>query len=225
MTTILRIDASARTQRSLTRMLGDRFGKNWKAQRPEDQVIFRDVGISPPPAISEEWIDAAHTPEEQRSATEQEVVALSDTLIDELERADIVLIATPMYNYGMPASLKAWVDQVVRIDKTFTFDLARGDYPLEPVMSGKTMVLLTTSGEFGFAPGGVRQNMNHLDPHLRAFRHYLGVDEIHQIAIEYQEFGDDRHRASIEAALAAIPILIDLIIAKAASDSEINSAT
>ena len=136
MTTILRIDASARTQRSLTRMLGDRFGKNWKAQRPEDQVIFRDVGISPPPAISEEWIDAAHTPEEQRSATQREVVALSDTLIDELERADIVLIATPMYNYGMPASLKAWVAQVVRIDKTFTFDLARGDYPLEPVMSG-----------------------------------------------------------------------------------------
>ena len=107
MTTTLRIDASARTQRSLTRMLGDRFGKNWKAQRPEDQVIFRDVGISPPPAISEEWIDAAHTPEEQRSATQREIVALSDTLIDELERADIVLIATPMYNYGMPASLKA----------------------------------------------------------------------------------------------------------------------
>jgi len=220
MTTILRIDASARTQRSLTRMLGDRFGENWKAQRPEDQVIFRDVGISPPPAISEEWIDAAHTPEEQRSATQREVVALSDTLIDELERADIVLIATPMYNYGMPASLKAWVDQVVRIDKTFTFDLARGDYPLEPVMSGKTMVLLTTSGEFGFAPGGVRQNMNHLDPHLRTFRHYLGVDEMHQIAIEYQEFDDDRHRASIEAAMAAIPILVDRIIAKAASDRE-----
>ena len=127
MTTILRIDASARTQDSLTRMLGDRFGKDWKVKRPEDQVIFRDVGMSPPPAISEDWIAAAHTPEEQRSAMQREVVALSDTLIDELERAEIVLIATPMYNYGMAAALKAWVDQVVRIDKPFTFALARGD--------------------------------------------------------------------------------------------------
>ncbi len=50
-----------------------------------------------------------------------------------------------MYNYGMPAALKAWFDQIIRINKTFTFDLARGDFPLEPIMSGKTLVLLTSS--------------------------------------------------------------------------------
>lgn len=212
MTTILRIDASARTQRSLSRMLCDRFNDDWQAKRPEDEVIVRDVGVSPPPAISEDWIAAVFTPEDQRSASQQEAVALSDTLIHELDRANIILIATPMYNYGMPAALKAWVDQVIRVDKTFSFDLARGDQPLEPIMSGKVMVLLTSSGEFGFGPGGLRQDMNHLDPHLRTIGRYLGVEATHQIAIEYQEFGDNRHRASIETALASIPDLVDRLI-------------
>ena len=54
----------------------------------------------------------------------------------------------------MPAALKAWFDQVVRIDKTFTFDLTRGDAPLEPILVGKTLILLTSWGEFGFAAGG-----------------------------------------------------------------------
>lgn len=212
MTTILRIDASARTQRSLSRMLGDRFDDDWQAKRPEDEVIVRDVGMSPPPAISEDWIAAVFTPEDQRSASQQEAVALSDTLIHELDRANIILIATPMYNYGMPAALKAWVDQVIRVDKTFSFDLARGDQPLEPIMSGKVMVLLTSYGEFGFGPGGLRQDMNHLDPHLRTVGRYLGVEATHQIAIEYQEFRDNRHRASVEAALASIPDLVDRLI-------------
>ena len=212
MTTILRIDASARTQRSLSRMLCDRFNDDWQAKRPEDEVIVRDVGVSPPPAISEDWIAAVFTPEDQRSASQQEAVALSDTLIHELDRANIILIATPMYNYGMPAALKAWVDQVIRVDKTFSFDLARGDQPLEPIMSGKVMVLLTSCGEFGFGPGGLRQDMNHLDPHLRTIGRYLGVEATHQIAIEYQEFGDNRHRASVEAALASIPDLVDRLI-------------
>lgn len=212
MTTILRIDASARTQRSLSRMLCDRFDDDWQVKRPEDEVIVRDVGMSPPPAISEDWIAAVFTPEDQRSASQQEAVALSDTLIHELDRANIILIATPMYNYGMPAALKAWVDQVIRVDKTFSFDLARGDQPLEPIMSGKVMVLLTSCGEFGFGPGGLRQDMNHLDPHLRTIGRYLGVEATHQIAIEYQEFGDNRHRASVEAALASIPDLVDRLI-------------
>jgi len=65
-------------------------------------------------------------------------VALSDILIGELVQSEIIVITTPMYNYGMPASLKAWFDQVIRINKTFSFDLARGDKPIEPIQNGKT---------------------------------------------------------------------------------------
>lgn len=108
----------------------------------------------------------------------------------------------------MPASLKAWFDQVVRVNKTFSFDLKRGDYPLRPVLAGKTLVLLSSCGEFGFEPGGVRESMNHLTPHIRTLSHYLGVEDFHHIYIEYQEFTDDRHRLSIEQAYAAADRLV-----------------
>ena len=120
-----------------------------------------------------------------------------------------------MYNYGMPSSLKAWFDQVIRINKTFSFDLARGDFPLEPILSGKTLVILTSSGEFGFDTGGVRERMNHLVPHINTCSFYLGVsgdDRMHHIGIEYQEFGDERHRRSIDVAQSDISTLVEELV-------------
>lgn len=197
MTTLLHIDASARISRSLSRDLSKTFVDTWHAVRPDDEIIRRDVGRMPPPAMTESWIGAVFTKPADRTPDQNHTVALSDVLIDELSRAEIVVLGTPMYNYGMPAALKAWVDQVVRIDKTFTFDLARGDFPLEPILLGKTLVLLSACGEFGFEPGGIRDHMNHLDTHIRAIKHYFGVDDMHHVAIEYQEFGGERHSSSI----------------------------
>jgi FMN-dependent NADH-azoreductase len=129
-------------------------------------------------------------------------------LIGELEAADVIVIGTPMYNYGMPARLKAWLDQVIRVDRTFSFDLARGDWPLEPLLAGKALILLTSSGEFGFSGDGVRADMNHLDTHLRVASRYLGVGRTFHVGIEYQEFGDDRHERSVADAFTAVPRLL-----------------
>ncbi|MER9234734.1 NAD(P)H-dependent oxidoreductase [Mesorhizobium sp. M0622] len=209
MATILHIDASARVSRSLSRALSAKFIEAWMARNPGDRVIRRDIGANPPPATTEPWIAAVFAKPEQLTEDQRQLIAFSDTLITELEAADIIVLGTPMYNYGMPTALKGWVDQVVRVNKTFTFDLGRGDFPLEPVLSDKTLVLLSSCGEFGFEPGGIRGHMNHLDTHLRAIKHYLGVDDMHHIGIEYQEFGGDRHVRSIAAAHAAIPALVD----------------
>jgi FMN-dependent NADH-azoreductase len=207
--TVLRVDASARRERSLSRALADRFVREWRARWPDDALLCRDVGASPPPAVSEAWIGAAFTPTAERSPEQRCLLSLSDTLISELREADLLLIAAPMYNYGMPAALKAWVDQVVRVAETFTFDLRRGDWPLEPILKGKSLVLLTSSGEFGFAPGGPRADMDHLTPHLRTLSRYFGVGETYRVAIEYQEFGDERHRRSVVAAQAEVVRLVE----------------
>ncbi len=212
MITILCIDVSARKERSLTRELSRRFIDEWLKQRPSDEIVQRDIGLNPPPAVSEEWIAAAFTPEEERTKAQQATLQLSDTLIDEVEAADIILLGVPMYNYGMPAALKAWIDQVVRVNKTFTFDLARGDEPLEPILTGKHLVVLSSRGEFGFEPGGVREHSNHLDPHIRTCSKYLGIVEDHLIAIEYQEFRDERHAQSVKNAHRAVPKLVDHLI-------------
>jgi FMN-dependent NADH-azoreductase len=209
MTTILHIDASVRGERSISRRLSKAFVGRWLEREPEAIVLERDVGRNPPPFVTEAWIAAAFTPPEARRPDQNEELRLSDELIGELDRANVIVIGTPMYNYGMPAGLKSWFDKVIRIGQTFTFDLARGDFPLKPVMSGKTVVVLSARGEFGFGPSGVREQMNHLETHIFTCAHYLGVEESHVIAVDYQEFDDERHRQSLADALAAIPVLVD----------------
>lgn len=197
---VLRVDASLRDEGSLSRRLGDVFMSALSDIRPDLHLSERDPGLNPPPLITSDWVAAAFTPAEDRTPEQQALLALSDACIAEVAAADIILITAPMYNYGMPAGLKAWVDLVVRKDRTFTFDLARGDFPLEPVLSGKTVVLLSAWGEFGFEPDGIRAGQGHLVGHVKAISRYLGASRFEHIAIEYQEFGDTRHRASIEAA-------------------------
>jgi len=204
MSTLLHVDSSVRAVNnpnpdhdSISKSIALRFVDTWQQNCPEDEYIYRDVGMNPPEFITQDWIGAVFTPEEKRTPAQKERLALSDKLIAEVSAADVILISSPMYNYGMPAQLKAWFDQIVRINKTFDFDLKRGDFPLQPLLSGKTLIIVTSSGEFGFEKGGIREDSGHLAPHLRTLSKYLGVDTIYEIASEYQEFGDDRHRISV----------------------------
>ena len=195
MVKVLRIDASPRSERSLSRQLASQFLEEFESSTKVD-LAHRDLSRTDLPFVDEEWISAAFTAEDQRSESQKASLALSDMLIEELSSAELLVISTPLYNYGMPAVLKAWVDQVVRVGKTFSFDLARGDFPIEPMLTGKTLALLTSSGEFGFEPAGIRQDKDHLVPHFGTVATYLGVVQTEHIGIEYQEFGDARHVAS-----------------------------
>lgn len=196
MATLLHLDASARRAHSLSRRLSRRFVDEWLNRRPTDAVIYRDLAANPPPVVTEAWIAAVFTAPEQRTPEQKDVVRASDELIDELERADLIVMGTPMYNYGMPAVLKAWFDQIIRIDKTFSFDLARGDWPLEPILTGKRLV--------------------------RTCARYLGVYDDHVIAVEYQEFGGERHEASVAAADAAVPVMVARLAAAIAGSARVT---
>ncbi len=228
MSTLLHIDSSVRSasnlnpeHNSISKNIALCFINTWKQNRPEDEYIYRDVGINPPDFITQDWIGAVFTPEEKRTPAQKERLALSDKLIAEVSAADVILISSPMYNYGMPAQLKAWFDQIVRINKTFDFDLSRGDFPLQPLLSGKTLIIITSSGEFGFEKGGIRENSAHLAPHLRTLSKYLGVDTMYEIASEYQEFGDERHRKSVANAKArAESLALELSLSTLAPSSK-----
>ncbi len=207
MSKILHIDASVRAainpnpnHNSISKNIATRLINSWKKQLPIEEYIYRDVGMNPPPFITQEWIAAVFTPETNRTQAQHDVLSISDQLIAEVSKSDILVISSPMYNYGMPAQLKAWFDQIIRVNKTFDFDLARGDFPLQPLLSGKTLIIITSSGEFGFEEDGIRNNMSHLLPHIRTLSKYLGVEKIHEITSEYQEFGDHRHISSLENA-------------------------
>jgi FMN-dependent NADH-azoreductase len=186
----------------LTRALGATFLNAYRELEPGVKVVSRDVGAKPVPPIDENWIAAAFTAPRERSQTMNARLRLSDELIDEVIAADLIVIGAPMYNYGLPASLKGWIDQVARIGRTFSFDLSRGDFPIEPILGGKKLVVLSSRGEFGFEPGGVRASSNAFDVALTSCAHYWGVapQDIYKIAIEYQEFKDVRHERSLKQA-------------------------
>lgn len=207
MTTILHIDASARSwhpdgnkHQSISRQLAHIAVNAMQEKLTQSEVIYHDLAENPPNFINEQWIAGCFS--ETPTPAQKRALEQSDRYISEIEKADIIVISSPMYNYGMPAVLKAWFDQVIRINKTFSFDLARGDYPLEPILSEKKLILCTSCGEFDFSKGKERAHLNHLGPHIEQLSPYLGADEYYEINSEYQEFSDQRHADSLQAAQA-----------------------
>lgn len=222
MTTLLHIDSSARSGRSdrdargsHSRRLTGRFVDRWRAARPADPVIYRDVGAAPPSPVTGDWIHAAFTPPERREAWMAEALAESDRLVDEVLAADVIVLGAPMYNFGPPAQLKAWLDNIVRVGRTFGFDRTREGEPYWPMLDamGKTLVILSSRGDHGYAPGGRLAHANHLEAALRTPLGYLGVTDVHEAAIEYDEFADARLAASIAAAEARVDDLVETLLA------------
>jgi FMN-dependent NADH-azoreductase len=204
MKTVLQINSSARLARSHTRYLTGLFIAQWRSLRPADVIISREVGTQPPPPVTEEWIAAAFTPPENRNAEMERVLAPSNALIDELIAADLIALGAPMYNFGMPSQLKAYVDQIIRVGRTFELDTSNQKQPYKPLLTGKRMVVMTSSGDAGYQVGGPIAHLNHLDPHIRTAFGFIGITEIDFVGVGYDEFPDDRIRLSLAAAESAV---------------------
>jgi FMN-dependent NADH-azoreductase len=210
----LHIDSSARPGSSAesrygshTRRLTARFMQRWRAVRPDDTVIYRDVGQQPPSPVTGEWIHAAFTPPAQREPWMEQALAESDALVAELQRADLIVAGVPMYNFNVPAQFKAYIDNIVRVGLTFGFDRARPGEPYWPLLTEqrKRLVILGSRGDFGYA--GRIQHMNHVEPSIRTAFGYIGITDVHSVAIEYDEFADERLRDSIATTEAAVDVL------------------
>ena len=222
MTNILHIDSSARQETSKesqfgshSRRLSSRFVQQWRLARPNDEVVYRDVGTSPPSPVSGEWIHAAFTKPEQREPWMQAALAESDTLVKELVDADLIVAGVPMYNFNVPAQFKAYIDNIVRVGLTFGFDRSREGAPYWPLLSAhhKRLVILTSRGDFGYDPGERIHHMNHVEGSIKTAFAYIGITEVQTIAVEYDEFADTRLAASIEAAEGAVDGLVARLLA------------
>ena len=137
-------------------------------------------------------------------------VAESDQLVDELITADVLVIGTPLYNFGMPAALKAWIDQIVRPGRTVEVDESKLPDPYVPLLADRPRhaVLLSARCGIGFGPGGEMAHMNHQEPNLVTALNFIGITRIHQIAIEGQETGGEVLAASVAEALREVDALV-----------------
>lgn len=180
MNTILRIDASSRKDASHSRMLGDYFQKNWLINKPDDTFINRDLVSDSVGHIEQQTIEGFYTPPEHFTIALSGATAQSDKLIAELQAADTLLITTPMYNFSMPSALKAWIDQVVRIGHTFSYD---GEN-FGGLVNADRAYVLCAYGAAGYLEDGPLASANFLQPYLTFLLTFLGVGEIHFVGIE-----------------------------------------
>ena len=215
---LLHIDASARPGRSdtdphgsHTRRLSARFVERWRKARPGDRIDRLDVGQHPPAHVSGRWIHAAFTAPAGREPWMAEVLAESDRLVDQLVAADLIVVGLPMYNFSVPAQFKAYIDNIVRVGRTFGFDRARGAVPYWPMLAGtgKRLVLLGARGDHGYDPGGRIAHLNHTESSVRSVFGYIGVTDVHEAAVEFDEFGGEQLAQSLREAERKVDRLVD----------------
>ncbi|MEU8899863.1 NAD(P)H-dependent oxidoreductase [Nocardia sp. NPDC048505] len=204
MTTLLHLDASPRAARSHTRSLTDDFVTRWVRQHAEVTVARRDLGTQPPPHVTEDWIAAAFTAPDQRTPRMRADLAVSDGLVDELLGADVLVLGVPMYNFGIPAMLKAYIDQIVRVGRTFSFDPEAAD-PYAPLLPpGKRAFVIVSTGDSGYQADGPLTAMNQVEPYLRTVFGFIGIDDLQFVYVGNDEFGGDRLSSSLAAAHARV---------------------
>jgi FMN-dependent NADH-azoreductase len=171
--TLLHIDASPRGERSQSRRLGAEFRTAWQGAHPDGLVIARDLTAEPPPFVTAAWVEGAFAPAAEQSASARAAIEVSDRYTDELLAADELLITTPIYNLSVPAALKAWIDQIVRMGRT----VRKTEGGFEGLARGKRVVVLVASGS-DFRPGTPGGAYNFLEPYLRAVLGFIGINDI-----------------------------------------------
>lgn len=170
MSTLLHIDASPLGETSISRHLSAQFVRKWQQAHPDGKVITRDLTTSEIPPVDGIWVGAAYTPEESRTAAQKEALALSDMLIAELEVADEYVFGTPMHNFGIPSTAKLWIDQIVRVGRTFSY----GESGPVGILKGKKATFLISSGGV-YSKGTPMAPCDFVEPYLRAVFGFLGV--------------------------------------------------
>ncbi|MEM8824026.1 MAG: NAD(P)H-dependent oxidoreductase [Pseudomonadota bacterium] len=192
---LLRIDSSSRQTGSHSRALADSAEAAWRQTHPGGTVTNRDVTDGTIPVISEATIAGFYTPDAAKGPDERAATALSDMLIAELQAADTLLISAPIYNFAPPASLKLWIDQIVRINRTFAFDGANFTGLATPTRA----ILCLAYGAGGYDVGGALEPADFLAPYLRFLLTFLGIEDVRTVTVE-QTTADD---ATVAANLAA----------------------
>lgn len=175
--------------------MAEHFLKRWTNQRPSAPVVIRDLLEKPVPHLDQKRFAALTTDAAQRTQAEQWIVDESDLLIDEIREATTVVLAVPMYNFGIPSTMKAYFDHIARAGVTFRYTSTG----VEGLLGGRRVLVLASRG------GLYRDTADDLQtPYLRNFLGFLGMDELHFVFAEGLAMGEDSANRSMNSAQAEI---------------------
>jgi FMN-dependent NADH-azoreductase len=199
MSKILVVNSSPRGEGSLSRKLTTGFAQQLAELHPDKVVISRDLASDPVPPVTEAWIVGAFAPPEAHSPEAKTAIAISDQLVDELLSADRYIFGVPMYNLNIPSTFKAYIDQIVRVGRTFSV----GANGYEGLVKGKKALFITASGG-SFQPGSPYAAYNFQEPYLRTIAGFIGITDVQFVSADSQNLGENAARESLAKAEATL---------------------
>ena len=170
MSTLLKIDVSPRGDYSISRKLSGEFAEQWKQAHTGGTVVVRDLVKTDLPFVDLPWIAGAYSTPDQHTPEQAAAIKVSDELVAELLAADEIVIATPMYNFSIPAILKAYIDHIVRIGKTFSASY-------EGLAKGRKVTLIIASGSV-YSPGSHMESYNAETGYLKQILGFIGLTDV-----------------------------------------------
>ena len=170
MQSLLAIQVSPRLSASTSRNLTQLFVEEWQANNPDGNVSIRDLALEPPPYVDMAWIGGAFAPPEQHSPESAAAIKVSNELVAELQAANEIVIGTPMFNFSIPAVLKAWIDHIVRVGVTITADNVG-------LLTGKKATIILASGG-DFSPGSPVEGYNQASGYLLQVLAWVGITDV-----------------------------------------------
>jgi FMN-dependent NADH-azoreductase len=206
MTNLLFVASSLFGDGSQSRLIASEFIDRWRQSHPQTTVVERDLadGI---PHLSLAALAASMTPADTRSTAEHEAAVLADALIEEIEAADVIVLAVPMYNFSIPSTLKAWIDHITRAGRTFRYGAAGP----EGLLKGRQVFIITGSGGI-YSGDSPAKGMDFQEPYLRAMLGFLGLD-VTFIHVEGLKISPEAAAGGIERARKAIDALLPIATA------------
>lgn len=196
---LLHIDSSARETLSVSRALTARFAAAWQEANPQGQVVHRDLAAMPLSHVTDQWVQARDTDPAKLTSDQRRALALSDELIVELKAADVIVLGSPMYNFGISAALKAWIDLIVRNGHTVDFTVR----PPAGLLTGKPLTVIVAQGG-QYTPGSPTAAFDFQEPYLRHILGILGFKDITFIRADRQLYGAEPAAQSRTEALEQI---------------------
>ena len=197
MTKALIINSSALGEASVSNKLSGALADHLKAADPSLEINIRDIGSDPIPHLTAATVGAIRGVAENDEARTTQ--ALSDKLIEEIDEADLLVIASPMYNFGISSTLKTWFDHVLRAGRTFRYT---DQGVSEGLMTGKKAVVIESRA--GFYSEGPASGLDSQEPHLRTMLGFMGISDVVFVRAEKLAFGPEAAAAAIEAAAAEL---------------------
>jgi FMN-dependent NADH-azoreductase len=178
MKTILFVNSSPRGAESYSQQVARSVVDDLVSQYSGAAVVTRDLAVNPPPHLGRAFVGGVAVAPDQRTAEQAEALAVSDELIDEVSTADVVVLAAPMHNFGLPSTLKAWIDHVVRGGRTFQYSSSGP----KGLLTGKRAVLVLASG--GVFSDGPYKPFDFQEPYLRAVLGFIGITDVEVVRVE-----------------------------------------